>query len=164
MSISRFLITSAATWFFSGKSPKAPGTAGSFAALPFGWAIWFYGGIPALIGASILIFVIGIWVADRYSNMIGIHDAGEIVIDEVVGQWMCLMVVPLSADWGDVAWLIGSFIAFRFFDVLKPWPIRWIDRRVGGGFGIMLDDVLAGVFAMVVLALVVFGITNQGML
>ncbi|PKR51582.1 phosphatidylglycerophosphatase A [Thalassospira povalilytica] len=150
------MITCLATWFYSGKSPKAPGTAGSFAALPFGWMIWIYGGNEALIIASIIIFVIGIWVAHQYSHLLGIHDAGEIVIDEVVGQWMCLLVVPLAADWMDIVWLLVAFVAFRAFDVAKPWPIRWVDRRVGGGFGIMLDDVLAGIFAMIVLAGVVY--------
>ncbi|HAY47390.1 MAG TPA: phosphatidylglycerophosphatase A [Thalassospira sp.] len=150
------MITCLATWFYSGKSPKAPGTAGSFAALPFGWMIWIYGGNEALIIASIIIFAIGIWVAHQYSHLLGIHDAGEIVIDEVVGQWMCLLVVPLAADWMDIVWLLVAFVAFRAFDVAKPWPIRWVDRRVGGGFGIMLDDVLAGIFAMIVLAGVVY--------
>lgn len=155
MAISRFLVTCTATWFFSGKSPKAPGTAGSLAALPFGWLIWFYGGNEALIIASVIIFAIGVWAAHQYSHLLGIHDAGEIVIDEVVGQWMCLLVVPLSAAWGDLVWLVTAFVAFRVFDIAKPWPIRWVDRRVGGGFGIMFDDVLAGVFGMIVLALLV---------
>ncbi|RCK26304.1 MULTISPECIES: phosphatidylglycerophosphatase A family protein [Thalassospira] len=152
MPFSRFLITCSATWFYSGKSPKAPGTMGSFAALPFGWLLWAYGGNTALIVASIVVFVFGVFIADRYSHMIGVHDAGEIVIDEVVGQWMCLMVIPLGNGWIDLAWLFGAFVAFRVFDVLKPWPIRWVDRRVGGGFGIMCDDVLAGIFAMIILA------------
>ena len=155
MPFTRFLITFAATWCYSGKSPKAPGTAGSFAALPFGWLIWSYGGDGALVLASIVVFVIGVWAAHLYSHMLGIHDAGEIVIDEVVGQWMCLLVVPLAGVWMDVAWLLVAFIAFRIFDVLKPWPIRWVDRRVGGGFGIMFDDVLAGIFAMIALAVLV---------
>ncbi|WP_417829994.1 phosphatidylglycerophosphatase A [Thalassospira sp.] len=150
-----FLITCAATWFYSGKSPKAPGTAGSFAALPFGWLIWAYGGDSALIVASIAVFAIGVWVAHLYSHMLGIHDAGEIVIDEVVGQWMCLLVVPLAGGWIDIAWLLAAFIAFRIFDIIKPWPIRWVDRQVGGGFGIMFDDVLAAAFAMVALAILV---------
>ncbi len=150
-----FLITCAATWFYSGKSPKAPGTAGSFAALPFGWLIWAYGGDSALIVASIAVFAIGVWVAHLYSHMLGIHDAGEIVIDEVVGQWMCLLVVPLAGGWIDIAWLLAAFIAFRIFDIIKPWPIRWVDRQVGGGFGIMFDDVLAAAFAMVSLAILV---------
>ncbi|MEQ9348822.1 MAG: phosphatidylglycerophosphatase A [Thalassospira sp.] len=155
MSFSRFMITCSATWFYSGKSPKAPGTAGSLAALPFGWLIWAIGGNSALIIASIVIFGIGVWAAHQYSYLLGIHDAGEIVIDEVVGQWMCLMVIPLGAGWIDIIWLLAAFIAFRFFDILKPWPIRWVDRRVGGGFGIMFDDVLAGAFAMIVLAILV---------
>jgi len=147
------MITCLATWFYSGKSPKAPGTAGSLAALPFGWGIWAYGGNSALIIASIIIFGIGVWAAHQYSHLLGVHDAGEIVIDEVVGQWMCLLVIPLGAGWIDVIWLLTAFIAFRVFDIAKPWPIRWVDRRVGGGFGIMFDDVVAGAFAMVILAI-----------
>ncbi|NIZ02164.1 phosphatidylglycerophosphatase A family protein [Thalassospira lucentensis] len=152
MSFFRFLITCSATWFYSGKSPKAPGTAGSFAALPFGWLLWAYGGNPALLIASIIVFIVGIFIADRYSHMIGVHDPGEIVIDEVVAQWLCLMVIPLGNGWIDLAWLFTAFVAFRVFDVLKPWPVGWVDRRVGGGFGIMCDDVVAAVFAMIVLA------------
>ena len=68
---------------------------------------------------------------------------------------MCLLVVPLAGEWMDLVWLFAAFVAFRFFDVLKPWPIRWVDRRVDGGFGIMFDDVLAGVFAMIALAILV---------
>ncbi|MFV1849837.1 MAG: phosphatidylglycerophosphatase A [Thalassospira sp.] len=154
MPFSRFLITCAATWFYSGKSPKAPGTAGSLAALPFGWLIWVYGGNSALIVASIIVFAIGVWAAHQYSHLLGIHDAGEIVIDEVVGQWMCLLVIPLGAGWSDLVWLLVAFVAFRIFDIAKPWPIRWVDRRVGGGFGIMFDDVLAGVFAMISLVII----------
>lgn len=154
MPISRFIITCAATWFYSGKSPKAPGTAGSLAALPFGWLICVYGGNSALIIASIIIFAIGVWAAHQYSHLLGIHDAGEIVIDEVVGQWMCLLVIPLGNGWSDILWLIAAFVAFRIFDIAKPWPIRWVDRRVGGGFGIMFDDVLAGAFAMVSLVII----------
>lgn len=148
-------MTCAATWFFSGKSPKAPGTAGSLLALPFGWLIWVYGGNGALAIACILVFVLGIWVSDRYSALLGLHDAGEIVIDEVVGQWMCLLVIPLAGGLSDLAWMLAAFIAFRIFDITKPWPIRWIDRQVGGGLGIMLDDVLAGAAAMLVLAILV---------
>ena len=70
-----------------------------------------------------------------------------------VRSWMCLLVMPLGAGWIDVSWLFAAFIAFRVFDIAKPWPIRWVDCRVGGGFGIMFDDVVAGAFAMVVLAI-----------
>jgi phosphatidylglycerophosphatase A len=151
MRISQFLTTATATWFFSGKFPKAPGTMGSLAALPFGWAIAIYGGTSPLIVASIAVFIIGVAISHIYSKMIGVHDAGEIVIDEVVGQWMCLLPLPLAGSVSDLPWLLTAFVVFRFFDILKPWPIRWIDRRVSGGFGIMLDDVLAGAFGYIVL-------------
>lgn len=105
---------------FTAAKSQGPGTAGSFAALPFGWLIWAYGGNSALIFASIAIFAIGVWAAHMYSHMLGIHDAGEIVIDEVVGQWMCLLVVPLAGEWMDLVWLFAAFVAFRFLMCSNP--------------------------------------------
>lgn len=151
MRLNQFIITTSATWFYSGKFPKAPGTAGSFAALPFGWLLVATSGNTGLLIATAIIFIYGVFVADSYSKMIGIHDAGEIVIDEVAGQWMCLLPLPLTFGPMDIVWMLLAFIVFRFFDILKPWPIRWVDRRVGGGFGIMLDDIFAGAFGMILL-------------
>lgn len=153
MQFFQLALTCAATWFFSGKFPKAPGTVGSLAALPFGWIIFILLGNTGLFAFSVILFAIGIIVADRYSKLIGVHDAGEIVIDEVVGQWLCLIAVPLSGSWFDLIGIFLAFIVFRAFDIVKPWPIRVIDRRVGGGFGIMLDDVFAAIFGMIVLFL-----------
>lgn len=131
-----------ATWFGSGLLPKAPGTWGSLAALPFAWAIQSQGGQIALLVAAVLVFVIGIWASDRMAQELGIKDPGSIVIDEVAGQWLALAFVPLSI-WSYVA----GFILFRLADITKPWPASLADRRVAGGLGIMLDDVIAGAYA-----------------
>ncbi|OKH90032.1 phosphatidylglycerophosphatase A [Thalassospira sp. TSL5-1] len=152
MRLNQVIITASATWFYSGKFPKAPGTAGSFAALPFGWLLIATSGNTGLLIATAIVFIYGVFVADSYSKMIGIHDPGEIVIDEVAGQWMCLLPLPLSSGPMDIVWMLLAFVVFRFFDIWKPWPIRWVDRRVGGGFGIMLDDIFAGAFGMILLA------------
>ncbi|WP_404426844.1 phosphatidylglycerophosphatase A [Thalassospira australica] len=151
MRLSQFMLTCAATWFYSGRTTKAPGTMGSLAAVPVGWAIAVLLGYYALAIGILAVFLIGIPIAQKYSKMIGVHDPGEIVIDEVAGQWLCILVVPLGNGLADLGWLAAAFVIFRIFDILKPWPIRWIDRRIGGGFGIMLDDILAGIFGMVIL-------------
>ena len=79
------------------------------------------------------------------------HDHGGIVWDEWIGMWITLLWLPLGGGlWADIAWVVYAFVAFRFFDILKPWPIKWLDAKVHGGFGIMIDDVLAGIFALVV--------------
>lgn len=136
------LSTLIATWFGSGLIKPAPGTWGTAAALPFAWAIaWFFSPLW-LIVAAILLFPIGVWVANQYDAAHGSHDASEIVVDEVVGVWLVLALVP--PDW--LHYLVG-FLLFRLFDILKPWPIRWADRKVSGGFGVMLDDVLAAGYA-----------------
>ena len=131
-----------ATWFGSGLLPKAPGTWGSLAALPFAWVIQTTGGQAALLAAAAIAFLVGIWASDRMARDIGIKDPGAVVIDEVAGQWLTLAFVPLSA-WGYAA----GFALFRLADITKPWPASWADRRVGGGLGIMLDDIVAGLYA-----------------
>lgn len=135
-----------ATWFGSGLLKPAPGTWGTLAALPFAWVIASLGdtwSIPwALALAAAILFPIGVWAAGRYDVRIGGHDSSEIVVDEVVGVWLALSVVPV--DWIHFA---AGFILFRVFDIWKPWPIRWADRSIAGGLGVMLDDVLAGLAA-----------------
>jgi phosphatidylglycerophosphatase A len=134
-----------ATWFFSGFLPKAPGTWGSLAALPVGALIHLYFGWPALLAASALLFPIGVWSSSVYVRVYDKDDPGQVVIDEVVGIWIALALLPLSLFW----YLVG-FALFRVFDVLKPFPISYLDRNIKGGLGIMVDDVLAGVFAAAV--------------
>ena len=131
-----------ATWFGAGLLPKAPGSWGSLAALPFAWGLAWLGGPTLLLTAAVLVFVLGLWASARYSEAVGIHDAGPIVIDEVAAQWLTLAFAPLEP----LAYLLG-FVLFRVADVAKPWPANWVDRRVGGGLGIMLDDVVAAIYA-----------------
>ncbi len=134
------------TWFGAGLLPKIPGTWGSAAALPFAWAIAYYGGPAALLAASLIAFGVGIWAAGVYSRRSGIKDAGPIVIDEVAGQWLTL--APFAFD--PLTWFAG-FILFRAADIVKPWPASWADREVKGGLGVMLDDMFAGVYAGIAL-------------
>ena len=84
----------------------------------------------------------GIWICGRTADDLGIHDHGGIVWDEFVGLWITLFMVPM--DW---RWILAGFALFRLLDILKPWPIKWADKQVEGGLGIMLDDVLAGIMA-----------------
>jgi phosphatidylglycerophosphatase A len=131
-----------ATWFGVGRLPLAPGTWGSLAALPFAWLIAWLLGARALLIAAALLFLIGWWAAGRVSRATGVKDAGAIVVDEVMGQWLTLVVTP-----PDTVPYIAGFVLFRIFDIAKPWPARWIDERLTGGLGIMADDVVAGFYA-----------------
>jgi len=135
-----------ATWFGSGYLPKAPGTWGSVAALPFAWIMMQTGGFWLLAGASLVVFVVGLWAAKDYMDRSGTHDPGPVVIDEVAGQWIVLLIAPLDP----ISYGL-SFILFRLFDILKPWPISWADKSLGGAWGVMLDDVLAGIAGLVCL-------------
>jgi phosphatidylglycerophosphatase A len=89
----------------------------------------------------------GVYLCGAASRLLGRHDPGNIVWDEMVGFWLTVALLPMTWSW----WLAG-FAAFRLFDILKPWPIRWLDQRVPGGFGIMLDDAVAAVYALLILA------------
>lgn len=131
-----------ATWFGAGLSPVMPGTMGSLAALPFAWAFAAWGGWTALAAAAAVVFLAGLWAAAGYMAVTGEHDPGPIVVDEVAGQWIALLPAALTpVDF------VAGFVLFRLFDILKPWPISWADRRLPGAFGVMADDVLAGAFA-----------------
>ncbi|MDH5378357.1 MAG: phosphatidylglycerophosphatase A [Gammaproteobacteria bacterium] len=134
----------------SGLAPVAPGTFGTLAAIPlyllcaqFHWSFYL-----AVIAVTVLL---GIWSSDVYSRVLGVHDHGSIVIDEVAGYLITMMLVPFS--WLN---LVLGFVLFRVFDIWKPWPIRQLDRNVHGGLGIMLDDLLAGLMA----ALILFFLVN----
>ena len=137
-------VTLLATWFGSGLAPKAPGTWGALAALPFGLALAWLGGGVLLAVAAVLCFLVGIWASARYAAALGRDDPGAVVIDEVAGQWLAL--VPAALDPMLVA---AAFLAFRAFDIFKPWPASWCDRTLKGGLGIMLDDMVAGLYAAV---------------
>lgn len=131
-----------ALWFGSGRLPGAPGTWGSLAALPFAAALAWWGGQTLLLAAGLALVPLGIWASGRYAEASGREDPKEVVVDEVAGQWLTLAALPLDP----LAYGLG-FLAFRLFDILKPWPVSVADRRVGGGLGIMLDDVIAAVYA-----------------
>ncbi|CAI3132772.1 phosphatidylglycerophosphatase A [Acinetobacter baumannii] len=131
--------------FGSGLAPKAPGTFGSAFALLF-VPIWLSLGFTLSLIAILIMSVVGIYICGQTAKVINVHDDGRIVWDEFAGQ--SITFIPLlylqQINW---IWVITGFILFRIFDVWKPWPIRVIDRQVHGGFGIMLDDIIAGVWA-----------------
>lgn len=152
----RLILTHPAGWiasgFGSGFSPFAPGTAGSAAALipwlalrELPWPLY------ALALALVLAFAFGVWVADIVIVKLRLDDPGVIVWDEFVGQWIALM--PLLWLARDRRWVVVAFVLFRIFDVWKPWPVSWADRTIKGGFGVMSDDVLAGTYAAIVIAI-----------
>lgn len=134
--------------FGSGLAPKAPGTAGTVLAVVLFLAI----ADLSLLQYSIVVLVAtlaGIWICDRASKQLNTHDHPGIVWDEFVGYWITMWALPVS--W---TWIAAGFVVFRIFDILKPWPIGVLDKRVGGGFGIMIDDMVAGVLACALLHLV----------
>ena len=134
--------------FGSGLSPFAPGTMGTLVAIPFIFALKSLGTFGFWM-VLVLLFFLGISLCGRVSSKLGVHDHGGIVWDEMVGYWLAAAFVPLQ--W---PWLLAAFLLFRFFDIFKPWPIRQIDKKVSGGFGIMVDDIVAALFTIVILAVV----------
>jgi phosphatidylglycerophosphatase A len=138
-----------ATWFGTGYAPVAPGTWGSLAALPFAWLIASLAGSRALVPAACLLFLAGWAASNRVVSQSRSSDPQIIVVDEVVGQWLTLAVAPADP----LAYALGLLL-FRAADILKPWPASWADRKVKGGLGVMLDDVLAALYAAALLWLV----------
>ena len=134
-----------ATWGGVGLVRIAPGTAGSLAAIPFAWAIAAAGGAWALGLAILAVFAAGIW-ASAYVGRSGETDSGAIVIDEVAGQWIALLPVIAAPQLWPLA-----FGLFRVLDIVKPWPASRVDRTMHSAFGVMLDDVIAGLYAGAVL-------------
>lgn len=132
-----------ATWFGAGLIRPAPGTWGSLAAIPFAFVIVHFLGAPALALAAFAAFVAGVWASARYCTAAGADDASEVVIDEVAAMWLVLAALPMSP----LNWFAG-FALFRVYDIWKPWPIRNIDRRFKNGFGVMADDMVAAIYAV----------------
>ncbi len=130
-----------------GYSPFMPGTMGTLAAVPLAYVVMAYGQL-ALWATTLLVTLVGTWAAGRFCRLTGKHDNQSIVIDEVAGYLLTLALVPRTP-----ANLVLAFFLFRLFDIAKPWPIRVVDRRVKGGFGVMADDLLAGLVGAVVLRL-----------
>ncbi|CAM4508016.1 MAG: Phosphatidylglycerophosphatase A [Legionella sp.] len=133
--------------FGSGLMPKAPGTWGTVAAVPVYLLLMHCNPIVYLI-LTALAFVLGVWVSDKVSNELGVHDYKGIVWDEVVGYLLTMFMAPQGFKW-----MLCGFILFRIFDIWKPQPIGYIDEKVKGGMGIMLDDVLAALPAWLIMQL-----------
>ena len=127
--------------FGAGLFPKAPGTMGTVV------AVLIYLVLPSMppiiyAGLILLSFVFGIWICGKTAEDLGVHDHGGIVWDEFVGYWITMFMAPSG-----LFWLLLGFVLFRLLDIFKPWPIKWADKELAGGLGIMLDDVLAGIMA-----------------
>jgi phosphatidylglycerophosphatase A len=136
--------------FGSGLVPKGPGTAGTVVAIPV-YLLLQPLPVTAYVALVTALFLVGIPICAHTARRMGVHDHPGIVWDEIVGY---LVTMTFAAQgW---LWVVAGFVLFRVFDIAKPWPIRLLDRKVGGGFGIMVDDLLAGIFAAVVLQLLVF--------
>lgn len=136
--------------FGSGLSPKAPGTFGTLAAIP----LWFLiKDLPISLYLTIIVvgYIAGIWICNSATKAIGKPDHGAIVWDEIIGFWITMIFAP--SGWVSI---IAGFVLFRFFDILKPWPISFFDKKIHGGNGIMLDDVVAGIFALICLQALVY--------
>lgn len=136
--------------FGSGLAPKAPGTFGTLAAIPL-YLLMTLLPLSGYLVVLVLAALLGIYLCGRTAQDLGVHDHPGIVWDEFVGFWITMLFVPVQ--W---YWILAGFALFRLFDIWKPWPIRVVDQRVEGGFGIMLDDVLAGVYAWLVLQLLLY--------
>lgn len=135
-----------ATFFGAGAMQPAPGTWGSLAgtlsyALMHQWLSW-----PWLLAMTIVGFFVGVWASDYVGKKVGIADHGGIVIDEVIAIWALNLCMP--ANW--THWLLG-LVAFRFFDIIKLWPVSWLDQHMKNGWGVMIDDLLAALYAGIVL-------------
>ncbi len=129
--------------FGSGLAPKAPGTFGSLAALPL-VLLQSYLSLPLMLAIIVLATLVGFYLCGKTAEDMQVHDHSSIVWDEVVGMLITFIAIPLS-----VTSLLAGFALFRLFDIVKPWPIRYLDKHVHGGVGIMVDDILAGIFALV---------------
>ncbi len=136
--------------FGSGAAPVAPGTFGTLASIPLFLLIQ---DLPLLSYFLVILvgFIIGIPICGKTADDLGVHDHSGIVWDEFVGFWITMFAAPKG--W---LWVLAGFILFRFFDVIKPWPITVLDKRVSGGLGIMIDDVVAGIFAAICLQFIVY--------
>jgi phosphatidylglycerophosphatase A len=137
-----------AVGFGSGLTPKAPGTFGTLAAIPFFLILSLL--TPVIYFVVVLVLSIaGIYICQKAATYAGVHDHGAIVWDEFIGYFITMFMIPVS--WQSI--LMG-FVIFRLFDILKPWPISIADKKLHGGFGIMFDDVLAGLFSLAIMHII----------
>ncbi len=140
--------------FGSGLSKYAPGTMGTLVAVPL-YLLLIKAGFVVFLAVTLSTCLLGIWICSIAANRLGEHDFSGIVWDEVAGYLVTMSFVPFS--WPAVAF---GFVLFRFFDIVKPWPIKWLDRHISGGIGIMIDDIVAGIVAGAIL----LGISHWDML
>lgn len=136
--------------FGSGLSPYAPGTMGTLAAIPLYWLL-HYLSLPHYCIVVLALTLFGFWICDWSAKDLGVHDYPGIVWDEIVGYLITMIAAP--AGW---VWIVIGFLLFRLFDIWKPWPIHWADQKVKGGVGIVLDDVIAAVYAWIVLQVLAY--------
>ncbi|QBG35175.1 phosphatidylglycerophosphatase A family protein [Litorilituus sediminis] len=134
--------------FGSGLAPKAPGTFGTLAAIPL---FLLASGLSPLVMAAVIVImsVAGIYICGKAAEEVGVHDHPAIVWDEIVGYFITMFMVPVT-----IQTILVGFVLFRIFDILKPWPISLADKKLSGGFGIMFDDILAGIFALVIMHII----------
>lgn len=140
--------------FGSGLSPTVPGTMGTIVGVIIWWFCLQGLSLPIYWGIVIVAGLVGIYLCDKTAKDMGVHDAGCIVWDEFVGVWITLafipQLLPFQQQW---QWVLAAFLLFRLFDMVKPWPISWFDKHVHGGFGIMIDDIIAGFIAAIPIVL-----------
>ena len=148
----RFLLSHPAHFialgFGTGLAPVAPGTVGTLLAFPIYQLLVQWLDAPWILGVIVLLFALGVWACGRTGSAMGIADHSGMVWDEVVAMLLILLVVPSGA-----AWWSAAFVLFRFFDVVKPPPIRHFDQTIKGGFGVMFDDILAAFYTLLSLAI-----------
>ncbi|MCH7881847.1 MAG: phosphatidylglycerophosphatase A [Proteobacteria bacterium] len=135
--------------FGAGLSPYAPGTAGTIVSVPLYLLLSQLALIP-YVTVIIAGFALGVYLCHYTSRALGVHDHSGIVWDEFIGYWITMIAVP-AVTW---QWVLAGFVLFRFFDIVKPWPVKLADKRLKGGFGIMFDDVLAGLYALACMQLI----------
>ncbi len=136
--------------FASGLAPFAPGTFGTLAAIPL-YVLMQDLSLPVYLFVVLLITLSGIWICDKASKSLGVHDHPGIVWDEFAGYFVTMIAAPSG-----LPWIVAGFLLFRLFDIWKPWPISWLDKKVQGGLGIMVDDIVAGIFALIMLQLLYY--------
>ena len=132
--------------FGAGLAAKAPGTWGTLVALPFFFLAHSLGGQIAVLLVAAIFFVVGIWAAGVTGRALGVSDHGGIVVDEIAAFLLVLAFVPAPVN---ILGIAVAFLLFRLFDIVKPWPVNVADRLIKGGFGVMFDDVLAAIYAIV---------------
>lgn len=143
-----------ATWFGAGFLRPAPGTWGTLGAVPFGVLMLVFSSPALLLISTLLATLLGLWAAAEFEKASGIHDSKMVVIDEVAGLWLTLLPISVLSSPSDplyAAYIFAAFILFRFFDIIKPWPVSFFDQKIKGAIGVMADDLMAGLYAATLL-------------